>query len=57
MTKKKYQSPQIEIIAINSESQIMAGSNNIEYGGSADNDWEQEEGGSSGSGTINIWAE
>ncbi|WP_298456523.1 hypothetical protein [uncultured Prevotella sp.] len=44
--KEEYQSPAIEVVAIESESQIMAGSENIEYGGSSD-DMEDED----------IWAE
>ena len=44
--KEEYQSPAIEVVGIESESQIMAGSENIGYGGSSD-DMDYEE----------IWAE
>ena len=58
--KEEYQSPAIEVVGIESESQIMAGSvNSIQYGGDADNDYfdDGEEGGSGGSGSVDIWAE
>ena len=55
--KEEYQSPAIEVVAMNSESQIMAGSPlSIQSGGSADDYFDEEEGGSS-TGGVDIWAE
>ena len=56
--KEEYQSPAIEVVGIESESQIMTGSvNSIQYGGNADDYFDEEEGGSGGSGSVDIWAE
>lgn len=57
--KEEYQSPAIEVVGIDNESQIMSvsgGESSIQYGGSADSYFDNEdEGGSTGSGSI--WAE
>ena len=50
MKKKIYQYPEVEVVTMDAESQLMAGSNGIQFGGSADNEeW--------GTTSSNIWAE
>ena len=50
MKKKIYQRPALEVEDVHVESQLMAGSNGIQFGGSADDEeW--------GAPSSNIWAE
>lgn len=44
MKKKIYQCPALEVVNVHVESQLLAGSVDIQYGGSADDeDWETDD--------------
>ena len=44
MKKKIYQYPEVEVVTMDAECQLMAASDQLYYGGSSDDDeWDEEE--------------
>ncbi len=43
MKKKIYQYPEVEVVTMDAECQLMAASDPLYYGGSSDDEWDDEE--------------